>query len=134
MIIAMTIVITFNFISLKSSFLCYYKSHLPKIYLVYSTWTSLRDSPILNLKALRDTDSFISLGTKSHIFGPRQDTDSVPCQTEFALLLLKELLLRRSYGLILGGKVRSFIISGAALFLTLNISIQLLELVYSYDG
>ena len=41
---------------------------------------------------------------------------------EFTLLLLNELLLRRSYRLILGAK-SFFIISGAMLFLTLRISV-----------
>ena len=40
---AMIIVITYNFISLKTSFLCYYKSYLPKIYFAHSAWTSFRD-------------------------------------------------------------------------------------------
>ena len=37
---AMITVITYNFISLKPSFLCYYKPYLPKI---YSAWTSFKD-------------------------------------------------------------------------------------------
>ena len=40
---AMIIVITYNFISLKSSVLCYYKPYLPKKYFAYSAWTSFRD-------------------------------------------------------------------------------------------
>ena len=40
---AMIIVITYNFISLKNYFLCYYKPYLPKIYFAYSEWTSFRD-------------------------------------------------------------------------------------------
>ena len=96
------IVITYNFILSKTRFLCYYKPHLPKICLYilhgHSSGTHLL---ILNLKALEESDSLISLGTISHIFGPRSNTDSVTCQKEFALILLNELLLRRSYGLIL---------------------------------
>ena len=76
---------------------------------------------ILNLKAFRDSDSFISFGTKSHIFGPREKPNSVPCQTEFTLILLNGLLLQRSYDLILVEKI-SFTISGTILFLALNIS------------
>ena len=34
----------------------------------HPSWTHLL---ILNLKALKDSDSFISLGAKSHIYGPR---------------------------------------------------------------
>ena len=33
---------------------------------------------ILNLKEKRVSDSFNSTGTKSHIFGPKNDNDSVP--------------------------------------------------------
>ena len=40
---AMIIVITYKFISLKTSFLCYYKPYLPKIYSAYSAWTYFRD-------------------------------------------------------------------------------------------
>ena len=39
----MIIVITYNFLSLKTSFLGYYKPHLLKIFFVYSTWTSFRE-------------------------------------------------------------------------------------------
>ena len=39
----MIIVITYNFISLKTSFLCYSKSYLPKIYFAYSAWAFFRD-------------------------------------------------------------------------------------------
>ena len=39
----MVTMVTYNFISLKTSFLCYYKPHLPKIYFAYTTWTSFRD-------------------------------------------------------------------------------------------
>ena len=64
-------VITYNFSSLETNFLFYYKPHLPGLYFSYFTRTFFRDPPsLLNLKALRDLDSFISLGTKSHIFGP----------------------------------------------------------------
>ena len=40
---AKIIVITYNFISLKSSVLCYYKPYLSKKYFAYSAWTSFRD-------------------------------------------------------------------------------------------
>ena len=93
---ALIIVITYNLI-----FLCFYvqffyviinptcQSYIFHILQGHHSGTHLL---ILNLKALRDSGSFISLGAKSHIFGPRQITDSVPCQTEFTLLLLNELL------------------------------------------
>ena len=84
------IVRTYDFISLKTSFLCYYKPYLPNIYFAYSSGIHLL---ILNLKALRDSNHFLSLCTESYNFGPRYDTNSVPCQTEFTLLLLNQLLL-----------------------------------------
>ena len=37
------IILTYNFISVKSSVLCYYKPYLPKKYFAYSAWTSFRD-------------------------------------------------------------------------------------------
>ena len=73
--------------SLETSFLCKYKPHLPEIH-----FGILHRNPsgthlwILNLKALRDSNCVILFGTKLHIFGPRKDTNSVPCQTEFVLL------------------------------------------------
>ena len=69
---AMIIVITYNFISLKISFYVTINPTCPR-YILYI----LHGHPsgthllILNLKPLRDSDSFISLGTKSRIFGPR---------------------------------------------------------------
>ena len=49
------IVTVYNFISLKTSFLCYYKPHLPNIYFAYSAGhPSGTHLLILNLKALRD--------------------------------------------------------------------------------
>ena len=61
------------FLTLKTSFYCKYKPHMPKIYFAYSVWTSFRGIHllILNLKALRVSDCFISLGTSSNIFGLR---------------------------------------------------------------
>ena len=70
----MVTMVTYNFISLKTSFLCYYKPHLtcPR-YILHILHGHLSGTPplILNLKALTDSDCFISLGTKSHIFGHR---------------------------------------------------------------
>ena len=69
---AMIIVITYNFISLKSSVLCYYKPYLPKKYFAYSAWTSFRDPSFdFEFESIERFSSFISLGTKSYIFGPR---------------------------------------------------------------
>ena len=56
------IVITYNFIS--------YKPHLPKIYFAYYARTSFRD-PSFDFESTERFRSFISLGTKSHIFGLR---------------------------------------------------------------
>lgn len=36
---------THNFISLKTSSLCCYKTHLPKIYFSYFTWGFFKDLP-----------------------------------------------------------------------------------------
>ena len=70
---AKIIVITYNFISLKTSFFKVIVNPTCPRYILHilhghPSWTNLL---ILNLKPLRDSDSFISLGTKSHIFGPR---------------------------------------------------------------
>ena len=44
------------------------------------------DFLIFLLKMLKDCDNLISLGARSHIFGPRNERDSVPCLTEFHTL------------------------------------------------
>ena len=68
----MIIVITYNFISLKTSFyviinpLC--RRYILHILHGHPSGTHLL---ILNLNALRDSDSLVSMGTKSQIFGPR---------------------------------------------------------------
>ena len=70
----MIIVIRYNFISLQTSSLCCYKPHLPKMYILHI----LHEHPsgthlsIFNLKAMRDSDSFISKGIKFNTFEPRQ--------------------------------------------------------------
>ena len=53
---------------------------------------------IFLLKILKDCDNLISLGTKSHIFGPRNEMDSVPYLTEFSLHLCNVSLRRKLYG------------------------------------
>ena len=70
---AMIIVITYNFISMRTSFLCYYKLHLPKyiLHILHGILQGPTFLSILNLNVLRDSDFFISLYTKSHIFGAR---------------------------------------------------------------
>ena len=94
---AIIIVITYNLVSPKTSFSCYYKPYLPKIYFGYSAWASFRDPSFdFEFETIERFRFFISLGTKSHIFGPRKDTNSEPYHTDFTLLLLNELLLRRS--------------------------------------
>ena len=116
----MKIVITYNFISLENSFfLCYYKPHLPQMYFTYSTWTFFRDPSLnLNLKALRDSDSFISLGSKSHIFGSR--FSAMPDRIYSPSL--KRSVIKKVIRTYFWSK-SSFIISEAILFLTLNISV-----------
>ena len=70
------------------------KLHFPMIYFADSAWTSVRNPPFdLNLKALRVSNCFISLGTKSYIFEPRYDTDSVSCQTEFYFSSVKQIVI-----------------------------------------
>ena len=65
----MIIVITYNFISLKTSFLCYYKPSCSRYILhILHGHPSGTHLLILNLNALRDSDSLVSMGTKSHIF------------------------------------------------------------------
>ena len=57
---------------LDPSLLCYCKLDLLKIYFTYSDGhLSGTHLLIVNFKALRDSDSFISLDTKSHILGSR---------------------------------------------------------------
>ena len=53
---------------------------------------------IFLLKILKDCDNLISLGTRSHIFGLRNEMDSEPCLTEFNLHLSNVLLRRKLYG------------------------------------
>ena len=53
---------------------------------------------IFLLKMLKDCDNLISLGTRSHIFGPRNETDSVPCLTEFTLRLCNVSFRQKLYG------------------------------------
>ena len=38
---------------------------------------------------------FVSVGIKSHNFGSRQDTDSVPCQTEFTPSAVKRIFIMK---------------------------------------
>ena len=73
----MIIVIAYNFCSLKTSFFIimnptYRRNILHILYGYFSRIHLL----ILNLKTLRDSDSFASLDTKSGIFGPREGNDS----------------------------------------------------------
>ena len=55
----MIIVMTYNFILMQTSFLYYFKLHLPKIcFAYYDGHPSGTHLLILNLKALRNSDSF----------------------------------------------------------------------------
>ena len=114
------IAITYNFLSLKTRFYVITNRTCSRYFLyILHGHPSRNHVLILNLEALRDSDSFISLGTKSDIFRSRLSTDSVPCQAEFTLLLLNKMLLLRWTHLV----ESYFIFSGAILFLALNISV-----------
>ena len=65
-------VITFNFISLKTSFLLIINPNFPiKILHILHGHPSGTHRLIWNSNALSYSDYFISLGTTSHIIGPR---------------------------------------------------------------
>ena len=70
-----------------------------QIYFTKPTRT-LQRHPFFNfyLKILKDCDNLISLGTRSHIFGPRNEMDCVPCLTEFTLRLRNVSFRRKLYG------------------------------------
>ena len=53
---------------------------------------------IFLLKILKDCDNLISLGTRYHIFGPRNETDSVPCLMKFTFRLCNVSFQRKLYG------------------------------------
>ena len=59
----------------------------------------------LLLKILKDCDNLMSLGTRSHIFGPRNEMDSVPCLTEFILRLCNVSFWRKLYGREMGTNI-----------------------------
>ena len=48
-------------------------------------------------KILKDCDNLTSLDARSHIFGPRNEMDSVPCRTEFTLRLCNMSFRRKFY-------------------------------------
>ena len=58
----MIIMITYDFISLKSNFLSYYINPICPRYILHILHEHPSDLLIVNLKALRDSDSFSSLG------------------------------------------------------------------------
>ena len=76
-----------------------YKSYKLQIYFTKLT-RILQRHPFFNFlkKILKDCDNLISLGTRSHIFGPRNEMDSVPYLTEFTLRLCNVLFRRKLYG------------------------------------
>ena len=53
---------------------------------------------IFLLKILKDYDNLMALGTRSHIFGPRNKMDSMPCLTEFTLHLFDMSFRQKLYG------------------------------------
>ena len=74
------------------------------------------------LKILKDCDNLISLGTRFHIFGQRNEMNSVPCLTEFTLRLCNESFRRKLYGCEQDTNI-SFKIGGEKPCKTLSISI-----------
>ena len=50
---------------------------------------------IFPLKISRDSESFMSLGKMSHIFGAKKETVSVPYLTEFTVRLVRKLFPRK---------------------------------------
>ena len=76
-----------------------HKSYMLQIYFTKPTQLGTHFLIFL-LKMLKDcdNDNLISLGTRSHIFGPRKETDSVPCLTEFTLSLCNVSFRRKFYG------------------------------------
>ena len=79
---------------------------------------------IFLLKMLKDCDNLISLGTRSHIFGPRNETDSVPRLTEFTLRLCNVSFRRKLYGRETGRNI-SFRIGGKKPCQTVNFYFKL---------
>ena len=76
-----------------------YKSYMLQIYFIKPTRT-LQRHPFLIflLKILKDCDNLISLGTRSQMFGPRNEMDSVPCLTEFTLCFCNVSFRWKLYG------------------------------------
>ena len=60
---------------------------------------------IINLREAWRYDCFNSTGTKSHIFGPKNNNDAVSCYTECIWCLSKVPFLRRLYELVLDKNV-----------------------------
>ena len=76
-----------------------YKPYMLQIYFKKPTRT-LQKHPFFNffLEILKDCDNLISLGARSHIFGPRNEINSVPYLTEFTLRLCNVSLRWKLYG------------------------------------
>ena len=77
---------------------------------------------IFLLKMLKDCDNLISLGTRSHISGPRNEMDYVPYLTESTLRLCNVSFWRKLYGGETGTNI-SFKMGGENSCKTLQISI-----------
>ena len=73
---------------------------------------------IFLLKILKDCDNLTSLGTRSHIFGPKNEMDSVRILTEFTLRLCNVSFRRKLYGRETGTNI-SFKMGGEKLCKTL---------------
>ena len=77
---------------------------------------------IFILKILKDCDDLISLGTRSHTFGPRNEMDPLPCLTEFTLRLCNGSFRRKLNGCETGTNI-SFKVGGEKPCITWEISI-----------
>ena len=69
-------------------------------YILQSLYWHCKGTPFLMflLKILKDYDNLMALGTRSHIFGPRNKMDSMPCLTEFTLHLFDMSFRQKLYG------------------------------------
>ena len=86
---------------------------------------------IFVLKILTDCDNLISLGTRFHIFGPRNEMNSVPCLTEFTLRLCNVSFRRKLYGREKGTNI-SFKMGGEKPCKTVNFYCNLLYVSMMY--
>ena len=76
-------------------------------YILQSLHGHCKSTNFLNfrLKIFKDCDNLMSLGTRSHIFGPRSEMDSVPYLMEFTLHLCNLSFQQKLYGRETGTKI-----------------------------